>query len=53
MPSASSSHASMSKQKASKAVLPAESTTFSHANGDKVGPSSSWISSLHRVSSAK
>ncbi|KAI8565487.1 hypothetical protein RHMOL_Rhmol03G0262900 [Rhododendron molle] len=39
MPSASSSHASMSKQKASKAVLPAESTTFSHANGDKVGPS--------------
>ncbi|KAF7147255.1 hypothetical protein RHSIM_Rhsim03G0239100 [Rhododendron simsii] len=53
MPSASSSHASMSKQKASKAVLPAESTSFSHANGDKVGPSSSWISSLHRVSSAK
>ncbi|PSS36095.1 Casein kinase 1-like protein [Actinidia chinensis var. chinensis] len=53
LPSASFSHASMSKQKASKAVLPAESTNFSHANGDKVGPSSSWISSLHRISSAK
>ncbi|XP_057494112.1 casein kinase 1-like protein 3 [Actinidia eriantha] len=53
LPSASFSHAGMSKQKASKAVLPAESTNFSHANGDKVGPSSSWISSLHRISSAK
>ncbi|PSS20854.1 Casein kinase 1-like protein [Actinidia chinensis var. chinensis] len=52
-PSASFPHAGMSKQKASKAVLPAESTNFSHANGDKVGPSSSWISSLHRISSAK
>jgi len=53
MPLPSSSHAGTSKQRTSKAVLPAESTTFSHANGDKVGPSSSWISSLHRVSSAK
>ncbi|XP_057501299.1 casein kinase 1-like protein 3 [Actinidia eriantha] len=52
-PSASFPHAGVSKQKASKAVLPAESTNFSHANGDKVGPSSSWISSLHRISSAK
>ncbi|GFY80832.1 casein kinase I-like 3 [Actinidia rufa] len=52
LPSASCSHAGTSKQKASKAVLPAESTNFSHANGDKVGPSSSWISSLHRISSA-
>ncbi|KAL6984765.1 Casein kinase 1-like protein 3, variant 3 [Sarracenia purpurea var. burkii] len=53
LPSASFSPAGMSKQKTSKAVLPAESTNFSRGNVDKVGPSSSWISSLHRISSAK
>ncbi|XAR53360.1 Non-specific serine/threonine protein kinase [Bertholletia excelsa] len=54
LPSVSFSSAGVSKQKAaSKAVLPPESTNFSHGNVDKVGPSSSWISSLHRISSTK
>ncbi|XP_052181364.1 casein kinase 1-like protein 3 [Diospyros lotus] len=53
LPSASFSPAGMSKLKASKAVLPAESTNIAHGNAEKVGPSSSWISSLHRISSAK
>lgn len=53
LPSTSYSPAGASKQKACKAVLPAESTNFSRGNVDKIGPSSSWISSLHRVSSSK
>ncbi|XP_047329910.1 casein kinase 1-like protein 3 [Impatiens glandulifera] len=52
LPSTSYSPPVVSKQKASR---PAENnTSSSHAtNGDNTRPSSSWIPSLHRISSAK
>ncbi|CAM8935734.1 hypothetical protein QQ045_012486 [Rhodiola kirilowii] len=54
MNSVSFSHAGVSKRNISKAVLPSDnSTNPAHESGSNVGPSSSWISSLHRISSAK
>ncbi|XP_047307928.1 casein kinase 1-like protein 3 isoform X4 [Impatiens glandulifera] len=50
LPSTSFYPPGVSKQKSSR---PAENTSSSHANGDKTRPSSSWIPSLHRISSAK
>ncbi|XP_059634937.1 casein kinase 1-like protein 3 [Cornus florida] len=53
IPSTSFPLVGVSKRNAPKPVLPAETTNSSHGHGDKVGPSGSWISSLHRISSAK
>lgn len=49
----SSSYAAASKRNTSKPVMPTEAANPSHGHGNKVGPSSSWISSLQRISSAK
>ncbi|KAJ6731498.1 hypothetical protein OIU79_002758 [Salix purpurea] len=38
-----------SKRHASKPVLPTESVNPAHGNNNKIGPSSSWISSLQRI----
>lgn len=55
MASASYSLAGPSKRNASKHVLPTEATNpgNGHGHGNRMGPSSSWISSLPRISSAK
>ncbi|XP_062090843.1 casein kinase 1-like protein 3 [Humulus lupulus] len=53
MPSSSHTLAGTSRRHAHKSVLPTESANSGHESGNKVGPSSSWISSLQRVSSAK
>ncbi|CAK9155154.1 unnamed protein product [Ilex paraguariensis] len=53
VPSTSFSLAAISKRKAIKPALPAESTNPDHGHADNIGPSSSWISSLRRISSAK
>lgn len=53
MPSTSHAIAGTSRRTAQKSVLPSEGTNPTHGNGNKVGPSSSWISSLQRISSAK
>ncbi|KAJ4708488.1 putative Casein kinase [Melia azedarach] len=53
MPSTSYSPAGTSKRNASKPIMPTEAANPSHGHGNKVGPSSSWISSLQRISSAK
>ncbi|KAJ6673616.1 CASEIN KINASE 1-LIKE PROTEIN 3 [Salix viminalis] len=42
-----------SKRHASKPVLPTESVNPAHGNNNKIGPSSSWISSLQRIHYAK
>ncbi|XVF49139.1 hypothetical protein PTKIN_Ptkin03bG0244300 [Pterospermum kingtungense] len=41
------------KRNGQKSMLPVEAANSGRGNGNKVGPSSSWISSLQRVSSAK
>ncbi|CAM8938842.1 unnamed protein product [Rhodiola kirilowii] len=53
MASASFSHASLTKRTTSKAVLPSDSTNPARENESNVGPSSSWISSMQRISSSK
>lgn len=53
MPSTSFSLGGVSRGNTSKAVLPSEATNPGHGHSNKVGPSSSWISSLQRISSAK
>ena len=50
---ASTSNSGLSKRNASKAVLPSEATNPGNGHGKRMGPSSSWISSLPRISSAK
>jgi casein kinase 1 epsilon len=50
---ASTSNSGPSKRNASKAVLPTEATNPGTGHGSRMGPSSSWISSLPRISSAK
>jgi hypothetical protein len=50
---ASTSNSGPSKRNASKAVLPTEATNPGNGHGNRMGPSSSWISSLPRISSAK
>ncbi|KAL9443608.1 hypothetical protein AB3S75_016885 [Citrus x aurantiifolia] len=49
----STSYAVASKRNASKPMMPTEAANTSHGHSNKVGPSSSWISSLQRISSAK
>lgn len=53
MPSTSFSPAGMSKGNASKPIESSEITNVNHGKHDDAGPSSSWISSLRRISSAK
>ncbi|KAL0015546.1 hypothetical protein SO802_002615 [Lithocarpus litseifolius] len=53
MASTSYSLAGTSKRNSSKPVLPSESTNPGNGHGNRMGPSSSWISSLPRISSAK
>ncbi|KAJ4839883.1 Casein kinase 1-like protein 3 [Turnera subulata] len=53
MNSTSFQFAGTSKRHASKPVLPPESANPGHGHSSKVGPSSSWISSLQRIHSAK
>ncbi|XVF34878.1 hypothetical protein REPUB_Repub18cG0096400 [Reevesia pubescens] len=52
-PSSSFAPASTSKRNGQKLTLPTEAATSGHGHGNKIGPSSSWISSLQRISSAK
>ncbi|XP_022873995.1 casein kinase 1-like protein 3 [Olea europaea var. sylvestris] len=52
MPSTSFASAVMAKGNGSKLIVSNEAST-ANANGDNTGPSSSWISSLRRISSAK
>ncbi|EYU32311.1 hypothetical protein ABFS82_10G105100 [Erythranthe guttata] len=51
-PSTSQSPAVVGKGNASKPILSTEANA-THGNGDNSGPSSSWISSLRRISSSK
>ncbi|XP_024965442.1 casein kinase 1-like protein 3 [Cynara cardunculus var. scolymus] len=51
MPPSSSAQAAVPKRYSTKPALPSDSTNPNHA--DSSGPSSSWISSLRRISSAK
>jgi len=53
MASTSYSLAGTSKRNSSKPILPSEATNPGNGNGNRMGPSSSWISSLPRISSAK
>ncbi|KAK7851347.1 casein kinase 1-like protein 3 [Quercus suber] len=53
MASTSYSLAGTSKRNSSKPILPSEATNPSNGHGNRMGPSSSWISSLPRISSAK
>ncbi|KAJ0029855.1 hypothetical protein Pint_13237 [Pistacia integerrima] len=53
MPSTSYSLAGASKRNTPKPVIPTEASNPGHGHSSKVGPSSSWISSLQRISSAK
>ncbi|GER51379.1 casein kinase I isoform delta-like protein [Striga asiatica] len=52
VPSTSFSPAAVGKGNSSKPMLSTEANA-SHGNGDNSGPSSSWISSLRRISSSK
>ncbi|KAB2072280.1 hypothetical protein ES319_A07G005300v1 [Gossypium barbadense] len=52
-PSSSFAHASTSRRNGQKSTLPNETTNSGPGHGNKIGPSSSWISSLQRISSAK
>ena len=52
-PSSSHALAGPSRRNAQKSVLPVETANPTHGNGNKVGPSTSWISSLQRISSGK
>ncbi|XP_012469644.1 casein kinase 1-like protein 3 isoform X1 [Gossypium raimondii] len=51
-PSSSFAHASTARRK-QKSTFPNETTNSGPGHGNKIGPSSSWISSLQRISSAK
>ncbi|XP_015898464.1 casein kinase 1-like protein 3 [Ziziphus jujuba] len=53
MPSTSHSLAGTSRKNTQKPLLSSEAANTGHGNANKVGPSSSWISSLQRISSAK
>ncbi|KAI5662795.1 hypothetical protein M9H77_22118 [Catharanthus roseus] len=53
MPSTSFSPHGGPKVNAPRPVLPAEVANLGHGNGESKGPSSSWISSLRRISSSK
>ncbi|CAK9163225.1 unnamed protein product [Ilex paraguariensis] len=53
MPSTSFSPAPVPKRNASKPGLPADTTNPDQGHSDNIGPSSSWISSLRRISSTK
>ncbi|KAJ6863015.1 hypothetical protein NC652_039779 [Populus alba x Populus x berolinensis] len=53
IPSTSFQVGGTSKRHASKPVLPTESANPAHGHNNKIGPSSSWISSLQRIHSAK
>ncbi|KAM1478950.1 hypothetical protein ACFX2I_026314 [Malus domestica] len=52
-PPPSTSFSGTSRRNHTKRLLPAEATNTDHGHGNKVGPSSSWIQSLQRISSAK
>lgn len=52
MPSTSFASAAIAKGNDSKPVVSTEAST-GNGNGDNTGPSSSWISSLRRISSPK
>ncbi|XP_011093620.1 casein kinase 1-like protein 3 isoform X2 [Sesamum indicum] len=53
VPSTSFSPAVVGKGNASKPILSTEANATTQGNGDNSGPSSSWISSLRRISSSK
>ncbi|RDX96635.1 Casein kinase 1-like protein 3 [Mucuna pruriens] len=53
IPSTSYSPPSTSKRNSVKPSLSAEASNPGHGQGSKIGPSSSWMSSLQRISSAK
>lgn len=53
MPTTSYSPNGGPKGNVPRPVLPAEVTNSGHGNGENTGPSSSWISSLRRISSSK
>lgn len=53
MPSTSYSLAGTSKRNSLKPAVPTEPSNSGHGQGSKVGPSSSWVSSLQRISSTK
>lgn len=53
MPSTSYSLAGTSKRNSLKPAVPAEPANSGHGRGSNVGPSSSWVSSLQRISSTK
>ncbi|TYG59710.1 hypothetical protein ES288_D07G008400v1 [Gossypium darwinii] len=52
-PSSSFAHASTARRNGQKSTSPNETTNSGPGHGNKIGPSSSWISSLQRISSAK
>ncbi|KAK4280915.1 hypothetical protein QN277_012469 [Acacia crassicarpa] len=49
MPSTSYSLSGTSKRDSSKTIMPAEAANSGHEHVGKIGPSSSWIPSLHRA----
>ncbi|XP_008242560.1 PREDICTED: protein CASEIN KINASE I-LIKE 3-like isoform X1 [Prunus mume] len=49
----STSFSGTSRRNSTKPILPTEAANTGHGHGSKVGPSSSWIQSLQRISSAK
>ncbi|XP_027343780.1 casein kinase 1-like protein 3 isoform X3 [Abrus precatorius] len=53
MPSTSYSPAGASKRNSLKPAFSAEASNSGHGQGSKIGPSSSWMSSLQRMPSAK
>ncbi|KAL5768785.1 hypothetical protein ACOSP7_015330 [Xanthoceras sorbifolium] len=53
LPSTSYSLAGASRRNAPKPMTSAEAANPGHGHSNKIGPSSSWISSLQRISSAK
>ncbi|TQD92275.1 hypothetical protein C1H46_022157 [Malus baccata] len=52
-PPPSTSFSGASRRNPTKPHMPTEATNTGHRHGNKVGPSSSWIQSLQRISSAK
>ncbi|KAM0969616.1 hypothetical protein ACFX13_018112 [Malus domestica] len=52
-PPPSTSFSGASRRDPTKPRMPTEATNTGHRHGNKVGPSSSWIQSLQRISSAK
>ncbi|MBA0820885.1 hypothetical protein Goarm_017775, partial [Gossypium armourianum] len=52
-PSSSFAHASTARRNGQKSTFPKEATNSGPGHRNKIGPSSSWISSLQRISSAK